>query len=114
MPDVFWMYFGCSTEVLRAIVQMFRLSYRCSGYSTGVLLGVVPDEYGSSTGGTTGSSTVVLLGVVPDVVPDEYGSSTDVSRLVLFTSLCLLETSQVGLQYFLLQIIAKARLRSLN
>ena len=73
MPDVFWMYFGCSTEVLRAIVQMFRLlSYRCSGYSTGVLLGVVPDEYGSSTGG-------VLLGVVPDVVPDmvpdEYGST---------------------------------------
>ena len=56
MPDVFWMYFGCSTEVLRL-----------------VLLGVVQ-------GGTTGSSTGVLLGVVPGV-PDEYGHSTDVFRM---------------------------------
>ena len=50
----------------------------------GVVPDIVPDEYGGTTGSSTGG---VLLGVVPDVVPDEYGSSTDVSRLVLFTSI---------------------------
>ena len=56
MPDVFWMYFGCSTEVLRLVLL---------GVVRGVLLGVV-------RGGTTGSSTDV---------PDEYGHSTDVFRM---------------------------------
>ena len=73
------MFFGCTSDVVR----------RYFGSSTGVLLGVGPDVVPDEYGDTTGSSTGVLLGVVPDVVPDEHGSSTDVSRLVLFTSLCV-------------------------